>query len=215
MAVTAITVKAQDRANAQFTVHVHFFGRRYVEGLAHGDVQAVIWANGAGACSVVVRLFFGRNQVALFDHGKGHGVRAFGEILHRREHHDAVALHHVHKAVCRVADASRDVELDAGAEVFHGVRHVVHIAVIGEIDIVLAGADPDCCRVTAYSDGAGIRDDGEQLNLEAIGHLDVGQHLLQIVCIRTALGNALGWWGVGLLEGTEFLQVGVVGETNS
>ena len=151
----------------------------------------------------------------MLNHGKCHGVGAFGEVLNSGEHHDAVALCNIQEAVRRVAQAVGGVELDAGAEVFHGVSNVVHIAVVGEIDVLLTGADPDCGRIAAHSDGAGIGDDGEQVNLEAVRQLNVGQHLLQVVRIHTTLGNALRWWGVGLLESAEFLQVGVIGKTNS
>ena len=151
---------------------------------------------------MVVGLFLDRNQIALFHHGKSCGVRTFGEIFHRREHHDAIALNHIHKPVGRVANTGRDIKFDVGAEVFHGVRHVVHIAVIGEIDVVLAGADPNGGGIAAHGDRTRVRHDGKHFNLESVRHPDVGERFLQIGDIGRVLRNALGRRRVGFLEGT-------------
>ena len=209
-AVATVTVEAHDAANTDFAVQVQLLGRRHIEWLTQGDVDAVVWSDRASTRSVVVGLFFRRNQVTLLDHGKCHSVRAFGEVLHSGEHHHAVALDHIHKAVRRVANTGRDIELDAGAEIFHGVSNVIHITVVGEVDVVLAGADPDCCGVAADRNGAGIRHHGKHVDLEAVRQLDVREHLLQIGDVGGVLRNALGRWGVGFLERTQLFQVGVV-----
>ena len=215
LAVAAVTVEADNAADTGLHVQVLLLGWGHVEGLAQGDVDAVVRSDCASTRGVVVGLFFRRNQVALLDHGKCHGVRAFGEVFDSGEHHHAVALSDVQETVRRVAQAGRGVELDAGAEVFNCVSDVVHVAVIREVDVLLAGTDPDCGGIAADSNGAGIRHHGEHVNLEAIGQLDVGQHLFQIGDVGGVLRNALGRRGIGFLERTQLFQIGIVRETNT
>jgi hypothetical protein len=108
-------------------------------------------------------------------------------ILRRREHHHPVLLGDVEEAVLGEAHAVRDDEVDRRCEALHLVRHAVLVAVGDHPHVFLAGADenrnplrPDC-HVT------GIRDDREELDLEAVRDFDLLQIGAKLVGIFPCL----------------------------
>ena len=137
--IRAIALHRNDAANANRAILVKLFLARHVEGLAQRNIQAVIGPDAADAGSVVVGLFFNRDQLALLDDRHGNDVIAFIEILGGRIDDDAVALGNVEEAVLREADAMRNLHVERSGEQLHVIRHARLAAVRQSIDMLLTG----------------------------------------------------------------------------
>ena len=66
-AVLAVAVHADDAADTDLIVEVHFLRRKHVGRLAKRNVEFVVRSDAADACGVVVALFVRRDEFALLD----------------------------------------------------------------------------------------------------------------------------------------------------
>jgi hypothetical protein len=188
LAARAVGVHPDHAADADPVVHLDLVGRLHVVRLAERDVELAVRSHAADAGGVVEALFLRRDQFALRHDDAHRRVGSLEEELGRREDEHAVALGDVEEPVAREAGTVRDVEGDRGREVLHLVRHAVAVAVDDRPDLVLPGAREDDRALGRHGHRACVRHDGVEADLEAVGHVDVLDDVVERVSRGTVCG---------------------------
>ena len=187
LAVLAVTVHADDSADAELAVGVELLLRRHVVGLPKLDIELVVRSHPAHPRGVIVALIRLRNQLAFRNDVAGDDIRALIEELGRRIFQHPILLGDVEEAVLREAYAVGYLLRQRRRELLHLVSHAAARAVGHHPDFRFARADKGRDALRADRDVAGIRHQRVQRNVEARRQFDLGQILLDLIGLRAGL----------------------------
>ena len=209
LALGAVTVHADDAADAHLVIQRQFFPRGDIKRLAEGDINLVIGSHLDHPGGVVVTLLLDRYQFALRHHRHGHHIRAFVKKFGRRIHQHPVALGDIQKPVFGERQAVGDVHFKRWREVLDLIGHPVAVAVHHRPNLFLFGADEQHRALRRERHMAGVGHQRIQRNLKPLGQRDAPQNSANRFRRRAILRDDSVLGGAGNLERAQFFQIGL------